>query len=1005
MPICGCGQVFAHSGIRQHQRASIDPICQSQAVPDIYPSEISQQEPLPHEQPQDTYNEASRFLDINFDPQGDYFGDYDDLNDPDEAVDLADQESSTQNGDDNEDLDGQATMDEEMGLEAERTERPALGDTIIEDNGNLEEVTPMRLRGGAEVDLQKKPFIVRYPGEKAGKVYKEGGGDMNTKYNVSSGGNENPYHPFKSKIDWEVAHWAKTRGPSSTAFTELMQIEGVAEKLGVSFKNANELNTIIDESLPGRPRFERHEILVGGEVCEVFSRNIIECIRALYGDPDFAQYLAFVPEKHYTDETESERLFHDMQTGRWWWATQEELEKTNPGATIVPIILSSDKTQLTLFRNKSAYPLYLTIGNIPKEIRRKPSKRAYILLAYLPITKLEGVTNKASRRRQLANLYHACLSHILAPLHSAGLSGLFLTSGDGLIRRGHPIFACFIGDYPEQTLVTATKSGCPTCPAKPDELGHYTRDDPSPWLKNLNAILDVLDSFDVDPGGFLQACQEVGIKPIIDPFWKDLPYCHIYRSITPDILHQLLQGVIKHVISWVTDALGAAEIDARCRRMPPNHNVRLFLKGITSLSRVTGQEHDQMCRILLGLIVDIPLPNGFSNVRLIRAVRAVLDFLYLAQYPVHSDRTLKLLEDALEAFHTNKGIFVDLGIRDSFNIPKLHFAKHYVHFIQLYGTLDNFNTEYTERLHIDLAKDAYEATNHKDEFRQMTVWLERKEKILRHHQHVQWRLKGSPAPEKDQWISPGLTLDRSLSMTKHPSVRGVLMTQLAAEYGATYFREALVRYIILQNRPDITRAELERNIWNVRLPFTKIPVWHRIKYQYFNPSMKSPMTSDAIHCHPQRLDVRGNVVPARFDTALINDGTAGLNNSYVITGGVSQDQLLFLKYPYYDPDTLTNLQATKGTATVGELLTQNMVQPASNYTNATYIGNGVNDLPFCGGNCSALSWSEDFRPAVPNTKNLTVEYYNNSAHGIELQYVASQVHDRILGWLGTWVSQ
>jgi hypothetical protein len=37
-----------------------------------------------------------------------------------------------------------------------------------------------------------------------------------------------------------------------------------------------------------------------------------------------------------------------------------------------------------------------------------------------------------------------------------------------------------------------------------------------------------------------------------------------------------------------------------------------------------------------------------------------------------------------------------------------------------------------QRLHIDLAKDTYHATNFKDEYPQMTAWLERREKILRH---------------------------------------------------------------------------------------------------------------------------------------------------------------------------------------------------------------------------------------------------------------------------------
>jgi hypothetical protein len=52
------------------------------------------------------------------------------------------------------------------------------------------------------------------------------------------------------------------------------------------------------------------------------------------------------------------------------------LESQKPGMTVIPIILSSDKTQLTQFRDNMAYPVYLTIGNIPKDIRQKPSRHA-----------------------------------------------------------------------------------------------------------------------------------------------------------------------------------------------------------------------------------------------------------------------------------------------------------------------------------------------------------------------------------------------------------------------------------------------------------------------------------------------------------------------------------------------------------------------------------------------------------------------------------------------------
>jgi len=115
------------------------------------------------------------------------------------------------------------------------------------------------------------------------------------------------------------------------------------------------------------------------------------------------------------------------------------------------------------------------------------------------------------------------------------------------------------------------------------QLGIYDRRSTPPF-RELVGVLDALDSFDDDPGGFLIACKNAGVKPVVNPFWKDLPYIHIYCSITPDILHQLYQGIMKHLIRWIIQACGAAEIDARCRCMPPNHNLCLFMKGISKLS-------------------------------------------------------------------------------------------------------------------------------------------------------------------------------------------------------------------------------------------------------------------------------------------------------------------------------------------------------------------------------------------------------------------------------------
>ena len=85
----------------------------------------------------------------------------------------------------------------------------------------------MHLCRGAESGLGKKPHVLKFTKGKAGMVYSKDSVNLNTKYTNKIGMSNNLYRPFSSKIEWEIAQWAKTQGPSSTAFTELMNIEGV----------------------------------------------------------------------------------------------------------------------------------------------------------------------------------------------------------------------------------------------------------------------------------------------------------------------------------------------------------------------------------------------------------------------------------------------------------------------------------------------------------------------------------------------------------------------------------------------------------------------------------------------------------------------------------------------------------------------------------------------------------------------------------------------------------
>ncbi|KAJ3720606.1 hypothetical protein C8R42DRAFT_582482 [Lentinula raphanica] len=679
------------------------------------------------------------------------------------------------------------------------------------------------------------------------------------------------------------------RGPGSNAVSELLNIEGVADALGLSFRTAKELDSIIDTKLPSsRPAFTRKEVVIAGESFDMYARDILECIRALYGNPGHAQFMCFAPERHYADTDRTLRLYHDFNTGKWWWDTQKAVEADKPGATIIPVILSSDKTQITLFRNKSAYPVYLTIGNLPKEIRRKPSQQGQILLAYLPTSRLEHITNKASRRRTIANLFHACMGELLKPMKHAGLEGVVMRSGDGVERRCHPILAAYVGDYPEQVLVTTAYSGdCPVCDTEKDDLGTYpcTHD-----YRDPQAAIDAAYLLDSDPDLWVEGCYNANLKPVQYPFWAELPYTNIFASITPDILHQLYQGVMKHLISWLVSICGADEIDARVRRLPPNHTIRIFRRGISTLSRISGAEHKQMCAFILGVVTDIPGLLRHQSSSLLTATRALLDFLYLASYPIHSSESLDQMDMALARFHEYREIFISCGPREHFNIPKLHFLCHYARAIRFYGTTDNYNTETTERLHIDFTKNAYRASNHKDEYPQMTRWLERREKMAYYANYLDWRSSGgatavaSPA-DVHAMSSIGARFDfpgaqRTLmdmqcqftqKLARFPvkSVALSMLEDIQKGYHAVSFRHALKLFLVQYRDPSIPLNQLDDYAQFVVLPFKSLPVWQKLKF--VNPDLFGKKTLDSISAYPRKYNRKGDMIrEARFDTALVS---------------------------------------------------------------------------------------------------------------------------------------
>ena len=467
--------------------------------------------------------------------------------------------------------------------------------------------------------------------------------------------------------------------------------------------------------------------------------------------------------------------------------------------------------------------------------------------------------NDQDHRSRVQRLFHESMRIVLEPLLAAGINGVEMTSSDGAVRNVHPILTCYVADYPEQCLVACTKYGtCPKCKICSKQLG-----DPDPtekrtqeWTEGI--IKEGKEKANGNPQKLHTYCMSFDVAGgVYRPFWEGFPLCDIHSSITPDVLHQLYQGVFKHLVSWCQSILTPQELDHQIRALPPGFGLRQFKNGIFALSQISGPERKNMAKVLLGCLV------GCMPLKGIAAVTALLDFIYIAQYSTHDSITLGYLQDALDRFHQSRDYFITTLVREDFNIPKFHSLLHYIESIENFGTTDNYNTEMFERLHIDFAKEGWRASNQRDEFPQMIRWLSRQEKIMGFQTHQKNLLQDQL--NDSEIISQGSSIKKRslISIAKYPNFPNRLLSLIEERHQAPDFTYYLKVFLM----GFTTKPTQHRRLDESDLPFKQVDVYNMFRFhpEGINDSDEEKDLVKAIPRSAQNQD-------GHFDTVVVIAG-------------------------------------------------------------------------------------------------------------------------------------
>jgi len=331
--------------------------------------------------------------------------------------------------------------------------------------------------------------------------------------------------------------------------------------------------------------------------------------------------------------------------------------------TIVVAICASDKTHLINFSgNQHAWPLYLTISTIWKDISCTPNKSSWIVVGLI------SCPPKGAKNTDEA--WHSAVGTVLSPLWNLDITGPALNwdCADAFQRQCYPLLAAWVRDYPEQVMVAQIwYRSCPMYEIpKVAPMGHPTfrpLDNP----RDQDDYLELLDETNIN------VLHTLGVHPILNQFWQ-YPLCNVYHLWQPDKLHQLLLGLVKDLLHWLLKYLNARNVknqfDNRFTSVPQYPGLQLFSKLFDSMKSGSWQGKDirGMIRTLAvncTPILDCSQDAGktvaetASNEMVMGAVRALCEFSLLVSQQNHSDLSLAALDDALKQPYKKKGAFRD----------------------------------------------------------------------------------------------------------------------------------------------------------------------------------------------------------------------------------------------------------------------------------------------------------------------------------------------------------
>ncbi|PBK68548.1 hypothetical protein ARMSODRAFT_887703, partial [Armillaria solidipes] len=540
---------------------------------------------------------------------------------------------------------------------------------------------------------------------------------------------DSPWHPFESKIDFELAEFilqaALNEGEIDGLLKNIVQRGGELP----SFRNHRELIALWEKAADLRTRFTKTTFSVPlrkqNYEFDVYHRDLWSWTLDILQDPVLAPHLIWDAQRLFKCKGHtSERFYTEPWTGNTFWEVQARILSFN-GKPICYIIYA-DKTRLSSFGTVQGYPVIVRLGNLPAHIHNGQGVGGGRVIGWLPIVPEESQHHDKTYYADFKRaVWHKAFEIILSSIKDRSKIGAWVQSSDPDVAPWYlfPTIMILSADYEEQCMMALTRGSrckfpCNIC-LVPE--GHLLEMEETYRLRTTSWAQDIFKqakeiSSATDRNEFLKL---FGLRFIENVFWS-IEHCNVYRALSFDRLHafnnglfadHLLEEIIRRIEKLKHSRSFAQRADEQLSAFPPWKDLYRFKQGFMHLKFTDGRKYEMLSKQLIFVAHNILTrerdPIGYI---LLRALRVYMELDMYASFSLHTS-------SSLQAGRARLPILAALIKKLSFktwDFPKVHSHKHLFDDIEAKGVTLNYNTKPNESMHGSFKESYQRRTNFKD---------------------------------------------------------------------------------------------------------------------------------------------------------------------------------------------------------------------------------------------------------------------------------------------------